>query len=167
MELRRPTEADKETILDMVAEFRAAKSADDGFFGEENFIYEDWLATIQAAEQGVGVPQGFVPYLQLVAFDEQERALGFVNLRLRLTDKLLEHGGHIGYSIRPSERGKGYAKESLRQALQLASQKRIERALVTCSRSNEASRRTILANGGVLEDIRQGTERYWIETTKV
>lgn len=167
MELRRPTEADKETILDMVAEFRAAKSADDGFFGEENFIYEDWLATIQAAEQGVGIPQGFVPYLQLVAFDEQERALGFVNLRLRLTDKLLEHGGHIGYSIRPSERGKGYAKESLRQALQLASQKRIELALVTCSRSNEASRRTILANGGVLEDIRQGTERYWIETTKV
>ena len=167
MELRRPTEADKETILDMVAEFRAAKSADDGFFGEENFIYEDWLATIQAAEQGVGIPQGFVPYLQLVAFDEQERALGFVNLRLRLTAKLLEHGGHIGYSIRPSERGKGYAKESLRQALQLASQKRIELALVTCSRSNEASRRTILANGGVLEDIRQGTERYWIETIKV
>ena len=91
------------------------------------------------------------------------QALGFLNLRLRLNDYLLENGGYIGYSIRPSERGKGYAKESLRQGLQVAKGKNIKRALVTCSTENPASRAVILANGGQLEDIRHETERYWID----
>ena len=163
MDLRRPTEADEATILDMVAEFRMAKSADDGFFGEEDFIYEDWLATIRAAELGLDLPADFVPYIQFVAFDQTGKALGFLNLRLRLNQALLERGGHIGYSIRPSERGKGYAKESLRQGLLEAAKKNIKSVLVTCSPSNEASRRTILANGGLYEDQRAGGERYWID----
>ena len=89
--------------------------------------------------------------------------LAFLNLRLRLNDYLLEKGGHIGYSIRPSEQGKGYAKESLHQGLQVAKDKNIHRALVTCSIKNPASRAVILANGGQLEDIRHETERYWID----
>ena len=76
---------------------------------------------------------------------------------------MLNHAGHIGYSIRPSERGKGYAKESLRQGLQVAKDKNFHRALVTCSIKNPASRAVILANGGQLEDIRHETERYWID----
>ena len=80
-----------------------------------------------------------------------------------VSDYLLEKGGHIGYSIRPSERGKGYAKESLRQGLQVAKEKNIHRALVTCSIKNPASRAVILANGGQLENIHNETERYWID----
>ena len=80
-----------------------------------------------------------------------------------LETNMLKYAGHIGYSIRPSERGKGYAKESLRQGLQVAKGKNIKRALVTCSTENPASRAVILANGGQLEDVRNGTERYWIE----
>ena len=104
-----------------------------------------------------------MPDIQLVAFSRDGQAVGFLNLRLRLNDYLLEVGGHIGYSIRPSERGKGYAKEALRQGLQTAKQKNIKKALVTCSTENPASRAVILANGGVYEDVRNGTERYWIE----
>ena len=104
-----------------------------------------------------------MPAVQLVAFARDGQAVGFLNLRLRLSDYLLEEGGHIGYSIRPSERGKGYAKESLRQGLQVAKEKNIKRALVTCSRENPASRAVILANGGQFEDVRNGTERYWID----
>ena len=81
----------------------------------------------------------------------------------RLSDYLLEVGGHIGYSIRPSERGKGYAKKALRQGLKVAKEKNIKKALVTCSVNNPASRSVILANGGILEDVRNGVERYWIE----
>ena len=109
------------------------------------------------------MPEGFVPYIQYVSFDERGQAVGFLNLRLRLNDFLLNKGGHIGYSIRPSQRGKGFAKKQLHQGLQEAISKNISRILVTCSQENEASRRTILASGGVLEDIREGTERYWIE----
>ena len=163
MELRRPKLRDKEKILEMLADFEAAGSRQDGFFGGEDFIYEDWLETIQLAEAGIGLPQGFVPYIQLVAFATDGQAVGFLNLRLRLSDYLLQEGGHIGYSVRPSARGKGFAKEQLRQGLQVAKSKNIKRALVTCDRDNAASRAVILANGGVLEDIRSGKERYWID----
>ena len=36
------------------------------------------------------------------------------------------------------------------------------RVLVICHVGNPASRAVILANGGVLEDVRKGIERYWI-----
>ena len=164
MELRRPTLADKETILEMMAEFEATQSAHDGgFWDAENFDYEEWLESNRDMEMGLGIPDSWVPAVQLVAFARDGQAVGFLNLRLRLSDYLLEEGGHIGYSIRPSERGKGYAKESLRQGLEVAKGKNIKRALVTCSTKNPASRAVILANGGVYEDVRNGTERYWIE----
>lgn len=164
MILRRPSQTDKEAILEMMAEFEREQSAHDGgFWNPDNFVYEEWLEENIQAEAGLNIPENWVPAIQLVSFDEADYALGFLNLRLRLNDYLLEKGGHIGYSIRPSERGKGYAKESLRQGLQVAKDKNIHRALVTCSIKNPTSRAVILANGGQLEDIRHETERYWID----
>lgn len=164
MILRRPTLADKEAVLEMMAEFEKSQSAHDGgFWDTDNFSYEDWLKTSRNKEMGIGLQENRVPSIQFVLFDKSGHALGFLNLRLRLNEGLLNHAGHIGYSIRPSERGKGYAKESLRQGLQIAKEKNIKRALVTCSTENPASRAVILANGGRLEDVRNGTERYWIE----
>ena len=164
MKLRRPTFADKETILDMMAEFEKSQSAHDGGLSDpQNFDSEEWLETNLNKEMGIKLPENRVPSIQFVLFDKSGHALGFLNLRLRLNEGLLNHAGHIGYSIRPSERGKGYAKESLRQGLQIAKEKNIKRALVTCSTENPASRAVILANGGVYEDVRNGTERYWIE----
>lgn len=164
MELRRPTAADRVAVEEMMGEFIEAGSATDGGFWEpENFNYADWLQYNADAEVGLNIPVEFVPAIQFVSFDEEGRALGFLHLRLRLNDFLLEQGGHIGYSIRPSERGKGYAKEQLRLGLLECPKKNIQRVLVTCSETNPASRAIILANGGVLEDIREGIERYWIE----
>ena len=163
LELRRPTLSDEETVLDMMAEFEATGSrSDGGFWDKEHFNYEDWLASNADAEMGIGIPDGWVPAIQLVSFVDS-RAVGFLHLRLALNANLLEKGGHIGYCIRPSERKKGYAKEQLRQGLELAVQKNLSRVLVTCDSTNQASKRTILACGGVLEDIRQGTERYWLQ----
>ena len=164
MKLRRPTLADKEAILSMMAEFEETQSAHDGgFWDAENFVYEEWLESNQNHEMGINLPEGWVPDIQLVAFSIDGQAVGFLNIRLRLNDYLLEEGGHIGYSIRPSERGKGYAKEALRQGLQVAKEKNIKKALVTCSVENPASRAVIVSNGGVFEDVRNGVERYWID----
>ncbi|MET3558223.1 putative acetyltransferase [Streptococcus rupicaprae] len=167
MQLRRPTAADQAAVEEMMAEFIASGSATDGgFWDPENFDYADWLQYNADAEMGLNIPEEFVPAVQFVSFDEAGRALGFLHLRLRLNDFLLEQGGHIGYSIRPSERGKGYAKEQLRLGLLECPQKNITKALITCSTENPASRATIVANGGVLEDVREGTERYWVEMSK-
>ena len=164
MILRRPTLADKETVLEMMAEFEKYQSPHDGgFWDTENLVYEEWLESNQNQEMGINMPEGWVPAIQLVAFSEKGQAVGFLNLRLRLSNFLLEEGGHIGYSIRPSERGKSYAKETLRQGLQVAKEKNIKKALVTCSVNNPASRAVVLANGELLEDVRNGVERYWIE----
>ena len=163
MILRRPTLADKETVLEMMAEFEKYQSPHDGgFWDTENFSYEEWLESNQNQEMGINLPEGWVPAIQLVAFSEKGQAVGFLNLRLRLSNFLLEEGDHIGYSIRPSERGKGYAKVTLRQGLQVAKEKNIKKALVTCSVNNPASRAVILANGGLIEDVRDGVDRYWI-----
>lgn len=164
MELRRPRLADKETVLEMMAELEKSQSAHDGgFWDTENFVYEEWLETNMQKEMGINLPKNHVPSIQFVSFDDVGRALGFLNLRLRLNEGLLNYAGHIGYSIRPSERGKGYAKETLRQGLQVAKEKNIKKALVTCSVNNPASRVVILSNGGLIEDVRNGVERYWIE----
>ena len=164
MELRRPRLADKKAVIDMMEEFEKYQSPHDGgFWDTENFSYEEWLDSNQDKGMGINLPENRVPSIQFVSFDDIGRALGCLNLRLRLNEGLLNCAGHIGYSIRPSERGKGYAKETLRQGLQVAKEKNIKKALVTCSVNNPASRAVILANGGIFEDARNGVERYWIE----
>lgn len=165
MELRRPRLEDKETVLDMMAEFEETESVHDGgFWDSESFDYEAWLEKNLTNEMGIGIPEHFVPSVQFVFFDDNGRALGFLHLRLRLNESLLSKGGHIGYSIRPSARGNGYATKQLCYGLKEAKRKNIPKALLTCDVTNAASRAVILANGGALEDVRDGVERYWIDT---
>ena len=162
MKLRRPALADKAAVLALVAEFEQSQSAHDGgFWNPGDFCYETWLKGVQDGELGLNLPDGWVPAIQLVGF-EGKKAVGFLNLRLALNDHLLQFGGHIGYSVRPTERNKGYAKAMLKQAFSFAISRNIKRVLVICHVGNSASRAVILANGGVLEDVREGTERYWI-----
>ncbi|HTJ35487.1 MAG TPA: GNAT family N-acetyltransferase [Dactylosporangium sp.] len=100
---------------------------------------------------------------------EDEDILGAITLRHRLTPKLLEAGGNIGYGIRPSSRGRGVATWALREVIREATATGLDRALLTCDESNPASARVIEHCGGVLEDIRDTwlgrTRRYWITLT--
>lgn len=162
MALRRPDLSDQETITEMIKEFESHNSQHDGgFWNPDEFSYNDWLQQNRENEMGI-IPILLVPSIQLVSFDVNNRALGFLSLRLHLNDVLLQKGGHIGYSIRPTERGKGYAKEQLRQGLKLAKEKNIKSVLLTCHKDNLASKKTILACGGRYEDTCENIERYWI-----
>lgn len=95
---------------------------------------------------------------------EGSEVIGFLALRTQLNDWLLEQGGHIGYSVVPSRRRRGHATRALTLAVGRAGELCIDRVLVVCDDENVASARTIEACGGVLEDIRHGHRRYWIET---
>lgn len=94
--------------------------------------------------------------------------VGRISIRHELNDFLKIVGGHIGYIVKPSCRGRGIATEMLRQILQTERARTIGKLLVTCDEANAASEKTILKNGGVLEDIisigtgRPRKKRFWI-----
>ena len=89
-----------------------------------------------------------------------------IDIRHRLNEYLLQFGGNIGYSVRPSQRRKGYATEMLALGLEECRKLGLDRALVTCDKTNIGSAKTIQKNGGVLEnEVLEGdriTQRYWI-----
>lgn len=108
-------------------------------------------------------PTGRVPCTFLWIVDGEEY-LGSIAFRHELNDFLLREGGHIGYSIRPSARGRGHARAALRQTLELAAEMGTAQVLLTCAEDNAASRAVIEGAGGVYEDSRAGTRRYWVTT---
>jgi predicted acetyltransferase len=135
-----------------------------------DFDASDFPALIKNLEncsKGINLPEGLVEHSTYWLVNENNRVLGAVNIRHRLSEWLLNFAGHIGYGVRPSERRKGYASEALSQALQIAKSMEIDRALVVCDRDNIASARTIMKNGGVLENEieKDGVlmQRYWID----
>lgn len=77
--------------------------------------------------------------------------------------------GHIGYSVPPSERRKGYATGQLRLSLFKAKKLGLEKVLITCDKANIGSAKTIQKVGGILEneinspDTGKIVQRYWIE----
>ena len=113
--------------------------------------------------------EGKVPDSVFFLLDtERNTLLGAVNIRHYLNDYLLQYGGHIGDGIRPSERRKGYATEMVRLALIECKKLGIDKVLMICDKSNLASAKTIIKNGGILEnefldDNGRIQQRYWIE----
>jgi predicted acetyltransferase len=109
-------------------------------------------------------PTGWVPATHLWMADGDEY-LGQISLRHSLDNPFLaDAGGHIGYAVRPGARRRGHASAALRQVVEVAGRRGIERVLVTCDLDNTASARTIESCGGVLEDERSGKRRYWVST---
>ncbi len=111
---------------------------------------------------------GWVPDSVFFLLDEdRDRLIGAVNIRHYLNDDLLFTGGHIGDGVRPTERRKGYATEMVRLALTECKKLGIDKVLMTCDKDNVASAKTIVRNGGVLENEVVNNEgkteqRYWI-----
>jgi predicted acetyltransferase len=95
---------------------------------------------------------------------QANRTAQYGKLRHRLNERLMLRGGHIGYVIRPSERGNGYASLFLRELVRQAAILGIDEALLTCDEGNMASRRAIERNGGVLIAQEGDCCRYTIRT---
>jgi predicted acetyltransferase len=113
---------------------------------------------------------GKVPSTQFFLIDGAGRILGAIAFRHTLNAKLLEHGGHIGYGVRPCERRKGYGGLMLSLLLEKVQARGCDRVLLTCDDDNAGSCRIIEKNGGILEKkiVFEGkpSRRYWIDLGK-
>jgi predicted acetyltransferase len=167
--LVRPRAEHEELVLEYREEFIQSGDELHGSGGLATAsTFQQWLFEVRGYEDGTRVGEGKVPATQYLAVrTSDERLVGILNLRHRLNDALLIEGGHIGYSVRTSERRKGYATKMLELALHRCRDIGIERVLLTCDTDNVASARVIRANGGVLDGetySEEGrlTQRYWI-----
>ncbi len=175
LKLISPSNEYKEQVLEYRKIFLENGDSFDGCAGLEDCeTYEEWLDFDNRLSKKYG--ENYVPsnvYLAIRISDN--KLIGIIDIRKGLSDFLYNYGGNIGYSVIPDERKKGYVTEMLKQILPKCKAMNINRVLLTCDKENIASRKAIIANGGVLENEvpdnshlgKSGTiQRYWISLKK-
>ena len=138
------------------------------------FMNPDEVDVVQKFRDGKDkskLPQGYVPSYDYFIVDD-DNFLGKISIRVELTPKLLNYGGHIGYAIHPKYFRRGYGTKALELGLQKAREIGLtDKVLVTCDDDNIGSIKVIEHNGGVLENKVKNvideeeilTRRYWIK----
>ena len=152
-------------------EFLACEGSMDGCGSLRRFdMTQAWLEQVESLRHPETVPPGLVPSTQYIYVRKSDsKIVGVIQIRHCFNEFLEKYAGHIGYSVCPSERRKGYATQMLRLVLPECRRLGINRVLICCVRGNEGSRKTILNNGGkyestvYLEERDVYLERYWID----
>ena len=154
-------------ILQYLSEFHdAGEGRISAYFGKPDWTHPETVKKLEAWSKAQDL-DGWVPNTTRFLIDNG-RILGNYNFRHELTKELMLCGGHCGYSVRPSERRKGYATMLLGHAKEFGRTLGLQRMLVTCSVDNLGSSGAIKNNGGTLENVVDDPEedgklaRYWI-----
>ena len=146
-----PTINRKEEAIEYIQEHLDANSDINGVGGLKRYLdnYEGWLKKLE--EDNVRIPDDEkVPARTYFLIREADnKIIGMINIRLVLNDALKKFGGHIGYGIRPSERGKGYNKINLYLGLKVCDEYGIDTVLMDADLNNPASWKTMESLGGV------------------
>jgi predicted acetyltransferase len=161
-----PTVTLKDDFCALVEEFTAE---DDDRYGDAMSNFEKFIRLCTDEATGRNLAPGRVQQSTFWLSRNEQRILACSRLRHSLNPYLEEFGGHIGYDVRPSERGRGYGTQILKLTLDKAREIGLKRLLVTADSSNVASWRIIEKNGGVLHSEAVSREtgellrKYWIE----
>ena len=165
----------KEVPAEKVMQFRQEFLTDgersiNGSRGLHNYEkYEDWLWLVTECENPNNTLIGVQTSAYLAVRTSDEKVVGCIELRHTLNESLTVIGGHIGYSVVPQERNKGYATMMLKLILKEAKNIGLEKVLLTCDTDNVASCKTIEKCGGTPEQKEafyykgELYFKYWIE----
>ena len=165
LKLVKACEAYREQIFDMMDEWTSSgeKIVPYAIRVSDYHDFDRYCQNIELKE-----PKGhLVPNSTFFCLDEERnRMVGAVNIRHYLNEALLLNGGHIGDGVRPSERRTGIATQRIHLTWEDCRKLGINRVLMVCNRENIGSAKSIMNNGGVLENeiVADGTveQRYWI-----
>ena len=141
-------EADAMDFLNEFAEANTVIHGSGGFDYIEN--YDEWLAKLEEDRVRKPTEQRVPSETYFLVRESDNKIVGIISIRKVLNRALWNFGGNIGYSIRPSERRKGYNKVNLFLALCVCKNRGIEAVLLGCEKRNIASARSIKALGGKL-----------------
>ena len=141
----------KEDAIDYIREFLEYGSDINGAGGLHRFLddYEGWLKKLDLDYIQVPNEERVPARTYFLVRESDSRIVGMINIRLALNERLSHYGGHIGYSIRPTERGKGYNNINLYLGLKVCRKYGIEQIFMDADLENPASWKTMEAFGGV------------------
>lgn len=133
-----------------------------------NETYDEFLKRVRNRRKGINISKKDVPSSTYFIINDENSLVGTIDLRHTLNDNYFNRLGHIAYYIKPEERKKHYATNALSIALKIYKRHNINKILITCLKDNIASKKVIIANGGVIEKTiydeitNNYIERYWI-----
>lgn len=170
MELKELEKKDKQGILDLCKEIKSIDNNFEGLDFLENvneYNYNKLLEILENNKHKNKIRNDYSTETFYIAVDDR-KILGGIIFRHELKGNLINHGGNIGYLIRPTERGKNYGSAMLKLAIEKCKEKGLKKVLISCRDTNIASSKVIEKNGGIYEndyyDEAAGIKykRFWI-----
>lgn len=145
-----PTKEREQDAIDFINEFYEYNSDINGTGGLQRYLdnYDGWLEKLEEDYKRIPNEEKVPAKTYFLVRESDNRIVGMINIRLALNERLKKYGGHIGYCIRPTERGKGYNKINLYLGLKICKEHGIKEVFMDADKENPASWKTMESLGG-------------------